>query len=179
MNLKKKIKKFVYIAVLLIIISIIAGFFINIKTVMVISFSLLLVVGYIIYKERIGQQLIIAFLIAIAWTSYYFYEYTTSNLFVGQINLFPLLSWTFGLVLLREIYERMKGKYKFVQVTILYLAVLFIVEYIGYNFGGIQLSSNFPALPILGIIHGPLLMKIFYIIAGPIYLLITDYLKVK
>ena len=175
----RKTKRFLKIAIILISISIIPSLYINIKTVMVLLFSLLLIVAYIIYKEKVGQELIVAFLIAVAWTSYYFYEYTTSNIMIGRINLFPLISWTMGLVILREIYERLNTKHKFVIITLLYLGFLFITEYIGYHFLGIQLNSNFPSLLGLGIIHSPLIMKIFYIIAGPFYLLVTDYLKVK
>jgi len=136
-------------------------------------------IAYVIYKEKIGQELIVAFLIAVTLTSYHYYQYTTVNLMFGKLNLFPLISFTFGFVLLREAYERIKGKYKLVIATLIYLLVLFSVEYIGYNFLGIKLDSNYPSLLGLDFMHAPTLMKIFYLIIGPIYLVITDYLKVK
>jgi len=175
----KKIEKFIYIAIGLSIIAIIAGFFIDSKTVMMILFALLLLVGYVIYKEKIGQQLVIAFLMAIALTSSYYYEYNSFNLFIGGINLFPLICWTFGLVVLREIYEKVKIKNKFLIVSIIYIIVLFLVEYIGYYLLKIKLNSNFPSLFGIGIIHGSIGLKLFYILAGPVYLKITDYLHVK
>ena len=61
----------------------------------------------------------------------------------------------------------------------IYIFALFIVEYLGYYIFKIRLNSDFPSLLRLGIIHAPLGMKLFYIFAGPIYILITDYLKVK
>lgn len=174
-----KIKRLAYVSIPLVIFAIISCFFIDVKTVIIVLFSLLLLVGYIIYKEKIGQQLVVAFIISIAITSYYFYEYTTLNIMVGSLNLFPLVSWTFGLVLLREIYERLKWKYKFVIITLFYVVVLIIFEYIGYNFLDIQLNSNFPSLWGINAMHSPLILKIIYFVAGPLYLGITDYLRVK
>ena len=163
------------------IISVILAFFIEIeiKIMIVILLLVLLASGVFIYKNKIGQELIIAFLIAMALTSYYLYQYTTLNLFLGKINLFPLVSWTFGLVLLREIYERMNFKYKFLFISLLYWIVLFSLEYIFYYGFGIKWDTNFPSLFNLGIIHGPIGIKVFYLLGGPVYLLITDYLKVE
>ncbi|MBA7661292.1 hypothetical protein ES703_69307 [subsurface metagenome] len=174
-----KIKKFTYFSIPLIIIAIITAFFIDVKTVMIILFSLLLLKAYILYKEKIGQELVVAFIISIAIASYYFYEYTTLNVMIGNLNLFPVISWTFGLVVLREIYERVKWKHKFIAITVLYIVVLVILEYIGYNFLGIHLSSNFPGLWQINAMHSPLVLKIIYFAVGPLYLAITDYLKVK
>ena len=139
----------------------------------------MLLITYLFYKERIGQELIIALLISLVWTSYYFYEYTTINLFLGRINLFTFVSFTFGLVLLREVYERLKGKNRFIRISLMYLVALLFVEYVSYNFLGIRLNSNFPGLLGLDLIHIPLLPQIFYLTIGPVYLLITNYLKVK
>jgi hypothetical protein len=175
----RKLCRFLYAALVLIILAIIFGFFIDVKTVMIMLFSLLLLTGYVMYKEKIGQELIVAFLFAVFITSYYVYEYTTQNLIIGRINLFPLVAWTFGLVLLREMYERAKWNYKFVEISIMYIIILFLIEYIGFYVLNIRLKTNFPDLFGLGIIHAPIGMKFFYVLAGPVYLLITDYLKVK
>ena len=61
----------------------------------------------------------------------------------------------------------------------LYLFFLAILEYVGYYLIKIKLNSDFPSLFGIGIIHGPIILKIFYIFVGPLYLLLTDYLKVK
>ncbi len=174
-----KLNKFFYLAAILILFAIILSFFIDVKTVMVILFSFLLLEAYILWKEKIGQELVVAFIISIAIASYYFYEYTTLNIMIGKLNLFPVVSWTFGLVLLREIYEKLKGKYRFLKIILFYVIVLIILEYVGYNLLGIMLNSNFPDLWNLEIFHSPLVLRIIYFVVGPIYLLITDYLKVK
>ncbi len=175
----KKRDKLVYLAVFLIVFSVIASFLIDLKLALMISFSIFLIAGYRIYKEKIGQELIIAFLFALIVTSYYIYEYTTTNISIGRINFFPLISWTFGLVILREIYEKLKIKHKLVISSLIYIICLFILEFIGYYILNIRLKTNLSSLLGLGIIHAPIGIKLFYLFAGPIYLLITDYLKVK
>lgn len=175
----KKIIKLIYALEFSIIISFFLVIFIELKAVLLIFFTLFLISCYIIYKEKIGQELIIALLFALIVTSYFIYKYTTLNIIVGRINLFPLISWTTGLVLLREIYEKLKIKNKFLLISIIYIIALFILEYIGYYALQIRLNSNFPSLLGLGIMHAPIEMKLFYIFAGPVYILITNYLKVK
>jgi len=171
-------KRVLYFSIPILILFIILSFFIDIKIAAIVFFSVILLMAYVACKEKVGQELIIAFLLAFAVTSYYNYTYTTANIFIGKINLFPLISWTFGLVLLREIYEKMKDD-KFAAITLLYVVSLFVFEYMGYYVFDIRLASSFPSLLGLGIIHAPIGMKIFYILAGPVYILVTDYLKVR
>lgn len=170
---------FIKISLGLLILTIIVTKVIEIKIAMIILFLLLLFGGILVYKKKVGQELIIAFLFAMIITSYYIYEYTTLNLFLGRVNLFPLVSWIFGLVLFREIYERFKLKYKKIIFSIIYITFLLFLEYIGYNYLNIQLTSSFPGLFGMNLIHSPIGMKLFYLFAGPVYLLVTDYLKVK
>ena len=167
------------IELIAIAISLIAILFIDVKIILSLLFLILLIINYFIYKEKIGQELIIAILFALIITSYYLYEYTTANILIGRINLFPLIAWTTGLVLLREIYEKLKTRHKFLVISLIYIISLFAIEYIGYYIFKIRLNSDFPSLLRLGIVHATLGMKLFYIFTGPIYLLITDYLKVK
>ncbi|MEK6890225.1 MAG: hypothetical protein AABX35_03495 [Nanoarchaeota archaeon] len=160
-------------------IAIVTSIFFDAKISVVFICIGLLALRYSIYKEKLGQELVIAFLMALIITSYYVYIYSTSNIFIGRINIFPLLAWTAGLVILREIYEKMKSKHKYLFAVTLYWIVLFALEYIGYYIFEIRLDWNYNGLLGLGIIHGPNFMKFFYLFAGPIYLLLTDYLKVK
>ncbi len=169
-----------YTAFLISIISIIL-LKIDIKVkVMAIVLSLI-IIFYLNYREKIGQELIVAFLFSLFVVSYFNYNYISANLFLGKINLFPLISWSGGLVLLREIYERINLKFgwKFITSCLIYWFLLFSLEYLFYNFLGVKLSSNYSGFLGINLMHGPSSMKAFYILAGPIYLLITDYLKVK
>ncbi len=178
-SMKLKSLRILYVTILLIILSVIMSFILDIKLVIITFLSLLLLTSYIIYKEKIGQELIVAFFIALIITSYYIYEYTTPNIFVGKINLFPLISWTAGLVLLREIYEKLKSKNKLAAIIVIYTLSLFFLEYIGFYILNIRLKSNLSSILGLGIIHAPLPMQLFYLLAGPFYIIITNYLKVK
>lgn len=175
----KKLIQFLYIALAFMILSAIASIFIEIKLALSALFFVLIAAAYTIYKKKIGQELIIAALFGIIVTSYYVYSYTASNILFGRINIFPFISWTAGLILLREIYERLKFKNKFPIISLIYISGLFLVEFLGFYILNIRLENNYASLLGLGIIHAPAEMKLFYIFAGPVYILLTDYLKVK
>ncbi len=135
--------------------------------------------SYIMYRRRIGQELVTALFFALFITAYQPYVYTTQNLFIGKINLFPLVAWTAGLVLLRELYEHAKIKRKFLIFSILYIVGMLFVEYVGFYWLNIQTQGGYPSLFNLGILHGPPIIYIFYLSAGPLYLVVTDYLEVN
>ena len=151
----------------------------DIKFLIVVTLLALILVSYSLLRKKIGQEWIVAILCALFITSYTEYIYTESNLFIGTLNIFPLISWTAGLMVLREIYEQVTAKYKFVFVSIVYVVAILLVEYIGYYLLGIERVGNYPSLLGLGVIHGQFVTHAFYLFAGPIYLLVTDYLKVK
>ena len=154
-------------------------FLVDIKFSAILSLINLLFLGHLMYKEKIDKEILVAIFFALIITSYYTYQYTSANYYIGKINLFPLIAWTTGLVFTRQIYKIFKEKnekFAMYLLTILYLTVLFIVEYIGYNIFKIQLNSSYPDLLGLGILHGPIGMKAFYLSAGPVYVMITEYL---
>ena len=172
-------RKYTIIIVILTAAAIFTSFFLDIKIVMTLLFTILLLGSFLIKKEKVGGELIVAFLMALALTSYYEYIYTTLNPLIGKINMFPLIAWTFGLVILREVYEKVKWEHKLLKISFLYVSLLFVIEYIGFYLLNIRLSGSYPSLLNMGIIHAPIGMKAFYLLAGPVYLLITDYLKVE
>lgn len=133
----------------------------------------------LLYRRADIVKLLIAFLFALFITSYHDYTYNSANIFIGQINVFPLLAWTAGLVFLRECYERVGMRNKILYVSVAYLCVLFALEFLGYYFLQIQIAAPYPSLLGTGIIHGPPIIHVFYVVAGPLYLLVTDYLRVK
>jgi len=153
--------------------------FVDFKLVIILFLFSALLIGYFIWKEKIGQEIIIAFLFALFITSYHFYFYDGFNLMLGKINLFPLVAWTAGLVFLREFYEKISFKHKFLIATLLYVAFLLILEYVGYNFFNIQLASNYNGIFNFELMHAPNYLGAFYFLAGPLYLIATNYLKVK
>lgn len=156
-------------------------YLIDVKIGVIFSLISLGIIGHVIYKEHIDREVIIALLLALIITSYYTYEYTSLNLYAGKINVFPLVSWIAVLVVLREFYKkiRLEKKYKFLIASCTYIVILFVLEAVGYYFLNIKLASHYPSLFGLGIIHAPLGMKFFYLTAGPLYLILTEFLKVK
>ena len=160
----KRLRKFLAFSLISFLIAIILSSFFDIKLVMILFFTSVLVIGYFNYKEKVGRRILIALFFAFAVTSYYTYEYTTTNIMIGKINLFPLIAWTFGLVVLGEIYSKIKLKYKWLKLCLIYIILLMFVEYVGYNFLNIKLNSNFPGLFGLELMHSPIGLKLFYLL---------------
>jgi hypothetical protein len=150
-------------------------------TKLVITWLVFVALGsaYALYRRSVGQEMIVAFLFALVITSSQQYVYDTPNLLVGHINLYPLIVWTAGLVALREVYERIHLPYRWLISSALFLAALFMVEYVGYYFLGIRIAGQYPSLLGTGVIHGPPVIHLFYLLAGPLYLHATSYLRVR
>lgn len=129
------------------------------------------------HKEDISSELIVAIMFALFITSYHKYIYVGNNLFIGEINIYPLILWSLGLVLVREFYEYIGNK--FWVTSVLYIVGILIVEYVGYHWFGIQTTGNNPGIWGTDIIHGPVIIHYFYILAGPLYLWVTKILNVK
>lgn len=135
---------------------------------------------YLKNKEDIQKELVIAFIMSLIWVySSGLYQYRDANHILFGVNLFPLVAWTTGLVLLREIYEELKGKHKLLKISMIYVVALLLVEYVGYNYWGIQLNHCYNGLFNAELMHMPTFGQVYYFMAGPAYIWITDKLKVK
>ncbi len=146
----------------------------DIKLGIVIVALALLLVALLRYKKSIVLPLLIALIASVLWTTIYRYEYIGENIFLFErINVFPLTLWTLGLTGLYILQTHVVRKRNFLLLVCAYLILLFALEAIGYHLLNIRLASNFPGLLRLDIIHGPTMLKIFYITAGPIYLFIV------
>jgi len=157
-------------------------YLVEIKFSAIISLINILFLAHILYQERIDKEILIATLFALVLTSYYTYTYSSANYFIGTINLFPLLGWTAGLVFTLQIYRLFKKRsqrFAMYAIVITYLVVLFSIEFLGFYLLNIQLASNYPSLLGIGIIHGPIGMKAFYLTAGPLYVLVTEFILGK
>lgn len=142
---------------------------------------LVLLLGlYIKNKRGIKKELIIASFISFFWV--YFsglYVYRDANFMIGSFNLFPFVAWTTGLVILREVYEHVNIQNKFYIISVVYMILLMIIEYVGYNLWKIQLTTNYSGLFGIEMMHMPLYGQLYYLLIGPTYLFLTDYLKVN
>ncbi|MBI1834069.1 MAG: hypothetical protein HYR90_04580 [Candidatus Andersenbacteria bacterium] len=126
------------------------------------------------HKRVLIMPFVVALLTSLAWTFYYPYEYADNNfLLFGRINMYPLVLWTVSLVALYSLYLRLPKRYRPIAFTMLYFTLLGAVETIGYHYLNIRLTSNYTSLLGLGVIHAPVSMKIFYVVAGPAYILLT------
>jgi hypothetical protein len=125
------------------------------------------------YKKTIALPLFMALILSTAWTSIYRYEYIGENIFLfDRINIYPLALWTCGLTGIYILQQKIGKKQNFILATILYCILLVSLEAFGYYFLDIRLATHYTSLWNTGIIHGPAYLKLFYILAGPAYLLI-------
>jgi len=152
-------------------------FLINLYSAITLTAFCIIFVLLFRFKKDITGELVIALLFALFITYYQHYVYEGFNFFIGTINVYTFILWTLALVLLRELYEYLGNR--FFITSIIYLILLFSVEYIGYSLLGFHRTGNYPGIFGLDIIHGPPLVHYFYILAGPVYLLVTKFLKIK
>ncbi len=143
----------------------------DIKLTIVIAALLVLLLAVLRYKKNIALPLLVAFLVSMIWTTLYRYEYIGENIFLLQrINIYPLILWTCGLTGLYILQTHIVQRKNFFLLALAYFILLFAFEAIGYYLLNIRLANDFPSLWNMGIIHGPVVLKIFYIAAGPVYL---------
>jgi|SRR3989344_5877946 len=129
------------------------------------------------YRSRAARPLILAFIMAGLWSTYFRYEYVGSNLFLfNRINIYPLVLWTAGLTTLQIASYKLPNQQRLIGATILYFIFLMAAEVVGYYLLNIRLQSQYTSLLNLGIIHAPTATKIFYVLAGPVYLALFSWL---
>ena len=150
----------------------------DIKLGIVIVALILLLLALLRYKKSIVLPLLIALIASAVWTTIYRYEYVGENMFLFErINVFPLTLWTLGLTSLYILQTHVVRKRNFFLLICAYLVLLFVAEAIGYHLLNIRLASNFTGLLNLDIIHGPTILQIFYIAAGPSYLFLLNRIQ--
>lgn len=148
------------------------------QELIIIGTIVLLAYLYSQYNKKTKRTILIAGIISFVWVSLSgIYNYSGENFTLFGVNLLSFLLWTTLLVLLKLFYDKVKWKDKFWKVSIVYILSLMFFEYIGYNILNIQLSSNYPGLFNLPLIHVPLFAKIYYLAIGPIFLKITEKKK--
>lgn len=141
-------------------------------------FIAIIVYIFLTIKKKHYVSLLIAFLISLSWTFYYGYNYKGTNLYLlGKINVFALLAWTAGLMILFQVFlllqKKFGSKWKALGLShLVYLALLFPMEWFGYNVLEIQMTSSFHGLFNLELIHGTTTMKVYYVLAGGLYILL-------
>lgn len=150
------------------------------KDILIFSFYVIIYFYTIRFKRDSIKYLGLSTLIAIIWVyiakDYYIYTPDMATLF--GLDVYPLLTWSLGLLALRELYDYIKPKNTtkaIIIITISYIAALIILETVSYHIIGFRNSSleTYPGLPICDCIHVPLFMQIYYLTIGPIYYILT------
>lgn len=145
---------------------------------LILAASLLGLIGVLVhYKRRLAVPFLVALAVALVWTTLYPYQYLHGNIVLpGRINAYPLVLWTVGLTLLYVVSLRLPRQHNFLVATVIYLILLASFEATAYHLLDIRLNTNYTSLLGLGVIHAPLHMKLFYLLAGPLYLLVLRWL---
>jgi hypothetical protein len=151
----------------------------DVRTTATIVVGAMLLVVTIAYWSHIRGAALVAVVVALAISSVYYHAYDTPSIHLGWIDLFPLVMWTGGLLIVYEIYRRLTLSYRLVIGSLIYLAALFALEYLGYYWLGIRETPPHPSLLGLGIIHGPPIIHVFYIAAGPFYLAVMTLVQAR
>ncbi len=139
-------------------------------------------VAYMYHKnvKDIRNELILAALISAAWVFFSgFYNYKDSNYIFLGLNLFTFTAWTSGLVAIKEIYEWIPSKKRFLIASALYISLVMIFEFIGYNYWLIQRAADDTGLFGLSLMHMPWWGKLYYLTIGIVFLWVTDLLRIK
>lgn len=150
------------------------------KLIAAIGALLIMLAMLIRYKKNIVPPMAIALILSAVWTALYRYEYIGENIFLfHRINVYPLVLWTCGLTSLYILQTYVVKTKNVILLTGLYLVLLYVLEAIGYHLLDIRLASNYPSLWNSGIIHGSILLKVFYIVVGPTYLILLQSRYIK
>lgn len=133
-----------------------------------------------INKKHLSPYLAISFIISCFWilATRKNYEYNYEFYKIGDISLFPLLSWSLGLFAFFVLFLYIKNFIKlkniwreFIFFILLYWFILISLETAGYHIFGITnlATSEYPGLPLCNCIHAPSWMQYAYFIMGPFY----------
>jgi hypothetical protein len=113
---------------------------------------------------------LLALLISLFWVASYGYTYNISYFNSPPVNWLALLLWTCGLYATLRVHRLLEGCIKgfwsaLPLLWVVYFCALLAIEHTGYNILKIrQITSEGPL--VLGLIHGPLVMKVYYVFAG-------------
>ena len=138
--------------------------------------------GYIIYwflkwkytKRRSNwiALFIASFTIAFIWVGSYGYKYSIAFFNSPHINWWALTAWTLSGMIMIVVFNYLKNRTNYfwgVSITwLIYILLLFTVEYIAYHLIALREVSEGTTALIFDVIHGSTVMHIYYTTA-PLY----------
>jgi hypothetical protein len=171
----------------LIVTALIILLFLFIDPVITVLISTVMLFGYsfIILRQNITIQYVIAFILALGWTRYanHYYMYNRFRWNFLGIPFFPFITWAFGLTVLTIIHKgamdtfKISKKFSFLIWYCLYAPSLVLVEILGYHVFNIKLVSHYHGLLFCDCLHVPFWMKIAYFSMGAIYFLLLHFFQ--
>ena len=113
----------------------------------------------------------LSFIVSLVWVSSYGYKYNVAFLNSPFVNWFSFTLWTAGLFSTIRIYRFFAERISRQSVVIIimglvYFVSLWIIEFVGYYMMKIRLTTSYDPL-LFGVIHGPTVLKCYYVLAGP------------
>jgi len=108
--------------------------------------------------------------------------YNVFHVTVGGVTLFPAIAWPNLLVLLYFwLYPAIPARAwwrKWLGLSLVYCALLILVEYVGYHFAGVHLDAGrqYRGWPVLDIFHCPWWMQAAYFLNGIVFSGVTAWL---
>lgn len=139
-------------------------------------------IWYVITGKALTKYMIVlAAAMSALWVIFYNYDYNSHDqIKIGRLNLMTWVAWTVGLLAvgLWWCYLRTSTKLSLTQRIAVTAGVWFVailgIEWIGYNMMNIRLKSDYPGLFGLNLMHGPEYLKVYYLSAWAIFLLILN-----
>jgi len=112
------------------------------------------------------------------------YSYELGFWSVMGINLFTLFAWTIGLfgsVVLFNLFYKSNSEKKIIVYIIAYWSLLITLETLAYHVFGFRnlATSSYPGLPLCDCIHAPMWMQATYLLMGPLYFYLCEFLSLK
>ncbi|MFA6410492.1 MAG: hypothetical protein WCW26_02875 [Candidatus Buchananbacteria bacterium] len=141
-------------------------------------------------SKNLIYHLFLAFGLALVWTWFSNGQYLYNHhfpIFLG-LNLFPLIGWTIGFLVLYSIYSLVIFQFglksfgaKLLFICFLYWPTVIVIETIGYYWFDIHNlgAASYPGLPVCNCLHAPVWMQIGYFVLGPIYLILCELLRLE
>jgi hypothetical protein len=129
----------------------------------------------------IGVEFFVSILMAFCWVSSYRYKYNIPFFNSPLLNWWAFLLWSIGLFITLRTYQWFKLTIKLFWVRILvlwisYFITLLVIEYLGYHVFIIRETTSEKPL-CFGLIHGTPIMKIYYLTAGIIAIILSSVFK--
>ena len=142
---------------------------------------------YLTHRRHAVFHLLVSSVLACCWlfVAREQYGYNRELLVVGGYNIYPLFAWAvglFGVFLLYAhwvpVFRKMVFLKKMIFFTALYWLLLFGSEILAYRFFNFRniATAQYAGLPFLDCIHAPDWMKVAYLLNGPAYFLICEFL---